>query len=186
MFKVNAYENFIIEIVEMNPSDIEPVLNILSENKLEVWNFDDFISELKRLDSIALIVKMDDGIIGFCIARLIMNSNPVTNSFEVKGNSSHLPSNLNIATIKNSDSECEIYNIGVKREFQNRGFGCKILTRLITLIKEHNCRAIWLEVRKSNESAIAFYKKNGFKKTYERNNFYSNPTENAIVMKRDL
>ncbi len=188
---MDADKKIPVEIIKMKPSDIEPVLNILSENNLEVWMFDDFISELNRLDSIALTVKTKDKTIGFCIARLITNHSSIPAITDGKKNQisddlSDLDELSDELPVENFDAECEIYNIGVKKEFQNLGVGCKILTRLIRLLKEYGCRAIWLEVRKSNESAIGFYKKNAFKQIYERNNFYSRPSENAVVMKRDL
>ena len=40
---------------------------------------------------------------------------------------------------------------------------------------------VTLEVRKSNENAIALYEKCGFKKIGERKNFYSKPTEDALI-----
>jgi ribosomal-protein-alanine N-acetyltransferase len=54
------------------------------------------------------------------------------------------------------------------------------------MIKEHSAESIWLEVRESNTAALTFYQKNDFNRMYTRKNFYTNPSENAIVMKRNL
>ena len=43
---------------------------------------------------------------------------------------------------------------------------------------------IFLEVRESNQIAINFYLKAGFEKISVRKRFYSNPTENALIMKK--
>ena len=43
---------------------------------------------------------------------------------------------------------------------------------------------IFLEVRESNIPAISLYEKFKFKKISIRKNFYSNPNENAVVMKK--
>ena len=45
---------------------------------------------------------------------------------------------------------------------------------------------IFLEVRESNQTAINFYKKNKFKEISIRKNYYSKPTENAIIMKLEV
>ena len=41
---------------------------------------------------------------------------------------------------------------------------------------------ISLEVRKSNEPAIALYKSFGFEQNGLRKNYYKNPTEDALIM----
>ena len=42
---------------------------------------------------------------------------------------------------------------------------------------------VFLDVRKSNENAIKFYKTLGFEIVADRKDVYSNPTENMITMK---
>ena len=44
---------------------------------------------------------------------------------------------------------------------------------------------IFLEVRESNQVAINFYKKNNFKQISIRKGYYSDPTEDAIIMKME-
>jgi len=41
-------------------------------------------------------------------------------------------------------------------------------------------------VRRSNNAAIALYYKFGFRFVYERRNYYSEPVEDALVMKYGL
>ena len=41
---------------------------------------------------------------------------------------------------------------------------------------------ITLEVRESNAAAISLYSNFGFIKAGERKNYYSDPTENAVIM----
>ncbi len=54
---------------------IKPVLEILEENRLESWNFNDFSLEIERSDSIALVTHYETIVTGFCIARLITKLN---------------------------------------------------------------------------------------------------------------
>lgn len=78
--------------------------------------------------------------------------------------------------------ECYIANIAVKESFRRKGIANELLkTGEETAIKE-NCTFISLEVRLSNEKAIALYKKRGYNEVGERKNFYSEPTENALIM----
>ncbi len=48
--------------------------------------------------------------------------------------------------------------------------------------KKNNFSFLTLEVRESNENARSLYSKFGFIKVGERKNYYSEPTENAILM----
>jgi ribosomal-protein-alanine N-acetyltransferase len=43
---------------------------------------------------------------------------------------------------------------------------------------------IVLEVRASNEAAIRLYSARGFEKIGVRRNFYNNPREDALIMRR--
>ncbi len=82
--------------------------------------------------------------------------------------------------------ECSIENVAVKPSFRKCGIGSLILQRLLELLKEQAAESIFLEVRKSNTPAINLYKKHGFLQCGERKNFYSKPTENALLMSLTL
>lgn len=155
----------------MQICDIEPTLDILIEAGLESWKFCDFVSEIERKDSLVFVGKIKTQVVGFCVARLIRTTE-FNSDFNEKG--------------KDENAECEIYNIAVKKEFQNREVGTRLLNRLISSLKQYNAESIWLEVRYSNQQAINFYQKQNFMRVFRRNNFYSNPIEDAIVMKRNL
>jgi ribosomal protein S18 acetylase RimI-like enzyme len=183
-------------IVKMQMDDISFVLEILVENSLETWNYNDFLSEIQRLDSLALVGKIKNKVIGFCVARLIITNDTLvvidkTKSFNKSNCRSILGDPTDFKSKKSSregnfEAECEIYNIAVKKEFQNQGIGKCILEKIVFLIKRHNVQSIWLEVRSSNRKAINFYRNNNFRQVYERKNFYSNPLEDAIVMNLNL
>ena len=73
----------------------------------------------------------------------------------------------------------EILAIATIEEYRNKGIAQELLDKIKT-------KDIFLEVRKSNEKAINFYKKNNFKEISIRKNYYSEPTENAIIMKLEV
>lgn len=82
--------------------------------------------------------------------------------------------------------ECYIANIAVKEKFRRMGIGNALLIKGEERAKEENCAFISLEVRVSNEKAIALYRKRGYNEMGERKNFYSSPTENALIMTKDF
>ena len=73
----------------------------------------------------------------------------------------------------------EILAIATVKEYRNKGIAQELLDKIKT-------KNIFLEVRESNQTAISFYKKNNFKEISIRKNYYSEPTENAIIMKLEV
>ena len=78
--------------------------------------------------------------------------------------------------------ECYIANIAVKNKFRRRGIGETILYSAEKEALSKGCSFISLEVRVSNTPAISLYEKRGYISQGQRKNFYSNPTENALIM----
>ncbi len=81
-------------------------------------------------------------------------------------------------------NEGDITNVAVRRDRQKEGIGGFLIESLIRLTGERGVDTIHLEVRKSNGSAIRLYERTGFQKVGLRKNYYSDPTEDAILMSR--
>ena len=73
----------------------------------------------------------------------------------------------------------EILAIATIEEYRNKGIAQELLDKIKT-------KDIFLEVRESNQIAINFYKKNKFNQISIRKNYYSEPNENAIIMKLEV
>ena len=80
--------------------------------------------------------------------------------------------------------EGEIARIAVADEYRQKGVGTRMLIELNSLCEDNGITKLLLEVRESNESAIAFYQERGFIRNGIRKNFYTNPPEDAILMSR--
>ncbi len=169
-------------IDKMNFADIVPVLAILTENNLETWTFDGLASEIERPDSLNLVGKFKGEAIGYSISRLIMNNHYTLPNNNADQRKNHKTSE-NTTYFK---YDFEIYSIAVKKQYQNYGVGQILLNNIVLQAQKTDTESIWLEVRKSNKQAIGFYKKNNFKEISERKNFYLNPSENAIVLRKKL
>lgn len=76
--------------------------------------------------------------------------------------------------------ELEITNIAIKKDYQGHGLGSQLLADL-----DHVDFPIFLEVRASNTPAQALYKKCGFGIIGKRKQYYHEPVEDAIIMKRE-
>lgn len=75
-----------------------------------------------------------------------------------------------------------IFNVAVSEKFRNQGVGSALINELVTYGKKNSFSFITLEVRESNNTARSLYSHFGFIKVGERKNYYSQPTENAILM----
>lgn len=77
--------------------------------------------------------------------------------------------------------EVYITNVAVNENARGKGYGKRLVNHLIKQCEAENALFVTLEVRKSNENAIALYEKCGFKMVGERKSFYSKPTEDALI-----
>jgi len=83
-----------------------------------------------------------------------------------------------------SEDEGELLQIAVDKTARRRGVADKLMGAALRYSEVHSIRRIFLEVRKGNETAIALYKKHGFVNVRVRKDYYSDPTEDAVVMVR--
>lgn len=76
----------------------------------------------------------------------------------------------------------EITNVAVKASFRRKGIGSMLLEKLYEEGAALETHEFFLEVRESNEAAIALYSRQGFVREGIRKNFYEKPVENAVIM----
>jgi len=68
-----------------------------------------------------------------------------------------------------------------KKELERNGIASSILLKLIEYSKNKNIETIFLEVRKSNSSAIKLYEKFDFKQISIRKSYYPDNNEDALI-----
>lgn len=84
--------------------------------------------------------------------------------------------------------EAHILNICVDPDYRSHGYGEKLLDELLFRARAAAVRTIFLEVRPSNERAIALYRKKGFHKVANRPAYYqaNEGREDAAVLAKKL
>ena len=82
--------------------------------------------------------------------------------------------------------EAEILNLAVARARRRRGEGGALLHAAMDEFRAHGVSRVFLEVRESNESGIAFYEKHGFSERGRRAGYYHNSDEAAVLMEMNL
>ena len=87
---------------------------------------------------------------------------------------------IGFLAVQENNFEAEVLQIAVKKAYQGQGIASALFATL-PIDKE-----IFLEVRKSNQRAQAFYKKENMTIIAERKTYYHDPVEDAIIMKREI
>lgn len=75
-----------------------------------------------------------------------------------------------------------ITNVAVFPEYRRQGVGKALLERVFSLALDEGLGFVSLEVRESNSPAITLYESLGFKEEGKRKNFYTDPTEDALIL----
>ncbi len=76
--------------------------------------------------------------------------------------------------------EMEILQIAVRADFQRLGIASQLMAAVMDWEGD-----IFLEVRESNSAAQALYTRQHFTKIGKRKDYYRNPVEDAVLMKRE-
>lgn len=84
--------------------------------------------------------------------------------------------------VHNALDEWYVANIAVLPEYQSNGIGTILTKHLIDYTANKNGAFISLEVRPSNNKAVAIYSKLGFEQIGVRKNFYTSPIEDGLIM----
>jgi [ribosomal protein S18]-alanine N-acetyltransferase len=80
--------------------------------------------------------------------------------------------------------EAHITMLAIDPQFQRQGLGLALLHSLLGSARQRGLEWATLEVRVSNEGAIALYERFGFEAVGERKRYYQNPEENALILWR--
>lgn len=80
--------------------------------------------------------------------------------------------------------EAELLNIAVDAGNRRKGLGSKLLAAAAKEAAAQQAERMYLEVRESNQAAISFYERHGFRKNGQRTGYYKNPTEKAVLMEK--
>ncbi len=153
-------EGFVIS--PMTEHDLLEVVEIEETCGLSLWGWDAYRTELERPESVMLVAR------------------PSAQGFtEAKRVSGFVAARVNA-------SELHINNIGVREESRRRGLGKVLLGLALDFGEKSGAEAAILEVRAGNRAAQYLYAGLGFALAGRRPNYYRQPAEDALVMKRRL
>ena len=79
----------------------------------------------------------------------------------------------------------DMMNLAVAVDYRRRGIAEQLVHTLIDNLKSQDVTCLTLEVRASNQPAIKLYEKIGFSQVGRRPNYYHNPKEDALIMRKE-
>jgi ribosomal-protein-alanine N-acetyltransferase len=81
--------------------------------------------------------------------------------------------------------ETDMMNVAVHPNYRRSGIARMLILELIKALKERESSSLTLEVRASNVPAITLYTNLGFVETGRRRNYYRNPKEDALILRKE-
>ena len=81
--------------------------------------------------------------------------------------------------------EADMMNVAIDERYRGRGIAKNLILNLIERLKSNEVYSLTLEVRASNVAAIGLYNGLGFSQVGRRPNYYSNPKEDALILRRE-
>jgi ribosomal-protein-alanine N-acetyltransferase len=151
-----------MQIRSATSDDIAAIIGLSSALGLSPWSEAGLAAEIGLEDAVMICAKNDDGsLAGFAVGRTCPASS-------------------------REGTDAELYNIGVFPAEQRSGIGSALLAEFVGRASARNAGQIWLEVRRSNSSAVAFYEKHGFRIADTRRGFYTAPPDDALVLVVDM
>lgn len=80
-------------------------------------------------------------------------------------------------------AQAELESIAVALDQQRRGVGSRLLSSLVDHMKAAGANGFILEVRASNTTAFALYRRLGWSEVGRRVRYYADPEEDAVLMR---
>ena len=81
--------------------------------------------------------------------------------------------------------ETDMMNVAVHPDFRRRGVAEALVTGLAAELRKIGSHCLSLEVRDSNTPARSLYEKLGFQQVGRRPNYYRNPREDALILRKE-
>ena len=86
---------------------------------------------------------------------------------------------------QSSIDEADVMNVAVHPDYRRQGIAESLIEALVAELKNRSIHSLTLEVRASNAPAISLYEKQGFAQVGCRRNYYRNPKEDALILRKE-
>jgi ribosomal-protein-alanine N-acetyltransferase len=154
---VSGLQGYLIAITE---ADIDAILAIEAHSFPRPWGRISFLNELSCKDAGNFAVKYND-----------FNGHEKIIAY---------------ISFRLVAGEMHILKIAVAPKWRCQGVASWLMNKSLAMAVEKGTRVAYLEVRPSNDLALMLYNKLGFQAIAKRPNYYSETSEDALVMEKKL
>jgi len=81
--------------------------------------------------------------------------------------------------------EVHVHNLAVLPARRRQGLGRRLLALTLDIARRRGARSALLEVRQGNWPALELYRSMGFRPVGRRRDYYTRPTEDAVVLRKN-
>jgi ribosomal-protein-alanine N-acetyltransferase len=148
------------QLTSVDPVDITPIMEIERQSFAWPWSRVSFLGELANRHAYSYMVKLSDD--------------------------THAERVIAYIFFRQVKEELHILKIAVTPAWRSRGIASGLLKKCFTTGLKRGATSAFLEVRASNASAMAFYRKKGFRQIGRRPNYYTDTREDALVLMKNL
>lgn len=89
-------------------------------------------------------------------------------------------------TARRAGVDLEILNFAVRPDARRRGLGTSLLREALAWGRTFEAEKALLEVRASNQAALRFYERHGFRAVGRRPRYYAAPVEDALLLTAEI
>ncbi len=169
----------IMKMRNFSPSDLKAMLAIQAESpEASQWTAPDYERLANEKGGLVLVAQ-----IAPYLAIETVNSKVIDDASEPPGT---LPSVVGFAAAFSVEGEAELRNLAVTPVWRRHGVAAALLRELHERLRLSRISAVFLEVRVSNLPARQLYEIAGYLQANVRKSYYSNPAEDAIVLRLAL
>lgn len=157
---------------QMEFDDISAMAEIEKENfeGAEIWSANGLLTHLLRDDALYFVAEEEKA----------------ADAPESDDEEWEEPDILGYAGLLMVPDEADITKVSVRKDMQGRGIGKQLLDALHDAAYEYGVRKVFLDVRESNAPALKLYAKCGYTEVGRRKQYYTDPPEDAVLMRCDL
>ena len=82
--------------------------------------------------------------------------------------------------------ETDMMNVAVHPDYRKQGIATGLIVGLVEELRKRGSHSLTLEVRASNDAAIRLYRLLDFQEVGLRKNYYRNPREDALILRKNF
>ena len=165
-----------LQVRVLTPQDLTAALDLDRRCLGGLWHLDGYQREIDSPNSDLLVLQN----------QVLDTRNPTPDTVRLSAHveARHSPSLLAIGCSWTILEEAHITLLAVDLDYQRQGLGQALLYCLLKAAHDRGLERATLEVRVSNQAAIALYEKFGFQTAGRRKRYYAKTGEDALVLWR--